>query len=284
MSLSTFSAGTNFPHLQKSMIKFELNPNFRETVSGIEIRKISIDQYAVVATAMLPCGTIIGEFEPMAIMEYPQGLLNISYTFMKQLLLHQQSLDPDAVRKLVNQLCQMYPRERVPNSDVKSMENHLTNVMQHNLIEYGQSGRSLCYTPSFLNNCCSPNSALILDKENKRWHLVTLEPIPTNKQVTIQYCNIEDGFTRKEQLKRIYGFICTCSLCSLNLPLSYWRNYLLMQTCAFCGMFNPFGLLVCRRCKLFRYCNHECQMQHVPIHDKACSLLEKYLQSQNLDT
>ena len=71
------------------------------------------------------------------------------------------------------------------------------------------TGMFLGGVTSFINHACKPNLEWMPNVVSGKMRLVAQEKITVGQSVTISY---EDS--SKERLQNVYGFTCTCTMCS----------------------------------------------------------------------
>lgn len=72
-----------------------------------------------------------------------------------------------------------------------------------------------------MNHDCRPNAGYFIDDQTLIQHVYAADYIPPGTELTISYINpLKTRFDRQKVLSRSWGFMCTCSLCSLPADLA----------------------------------------------------------------
>ncbi|KAL8335699.1 hypothetical protein RB598_009740 [Gaeumannomyces tritici] len=73
-------------------------------------------------------------------------------------------------------------------------------------------------TVSLINHSCEPNTHQAWNKEKEQETIHATRPIKAGEELTIAYVMFETTAVRQATLKAIYGFTCTCPVCSKPEP------------------------------------------------------------------
>ena len=103
------------------------------------------------------------------------------------------------------------------SSSINNMAGIFSNSISTKLYLYDELDLTLgiFYFPSFMSHSCVPNTK-ILGIGNFIF-VFTEKKIKKNKEITTSYIDcIEEYKKRQEKLKKFYGFICECELCTIE--------------------------------------------------------------------
>lgn len=74
-------------------------------------------------------------------------------------------------------------------------------------------GTGIFPTASLANHSCRPNS-IVSFKKNGTLSLISIKDIKEGEEICISYCDVvQPCDSRRQDLKKRYGFMCDCELC-----------------------------------------------------------------------
>ncbi|KAF8259770.1 hypothetical protein EI94DRAFT_1614369, partial [Lactarius quietus] len=83
------------------------------------------------------------------------------------------------------------------------------------------SDAAICLKASRFNHSCTPNARFSFNSSTEEAQIYALGPIPRGDEIFIVYINGRNLYgapreSRQDELRKVYHFTCTCSVCSLS--------------------------------------------------------------------
>lgn len=246
-----------------------VNPRPQEENVFTEIREAKPGYFGLFAKQPMKRWQVVGPFQPISTFVPSKDLPPRANTgaWAHRIIKTLQKQEDGALLVWSTMYVKLYPRVE---QDLIPMTQEL--LRKNCFIEFDQ--HCLYHKLSFVNHFCEPNIFIAGE------YFIVLCDIPAGKELLIAYNYEVDTAKRREKLFNQYGFVCDCSACTLDLPLDIHGTFKkrLMGACAACNKEKK-GLLTCKKCKIARYCNSECQKIHWAAHKLVCSTFEKAIPS-----